>query len=610
MASSKNIVVFGSINQDFFTYVERFPRPGESVRGNMFKISNGGKGANQAVAIALLGADVAMIGMVGNDIFANAVLKNLEESNVNTDLIQRMPTNTGCAVITVNEQGENNIIITPGANDNMSAKRAIELEKQIGSANLIICQSEIPEEANIQAFQIAKQHGVKTFLNPAPCNKNMNRHILQLTDILCVNETEAETILNKNLSGDGDFKQAARDLLEFGPSLAIITLGKRGALLAYHKDQEVQLDEVGAPKVEAVDTTGAGDCFAGAFACLFVNHPQLSYKEMVGKASQIAAISVKRHGCQPSYPYVERFPRQNETVFSNKFLMANGGKGASAAVMASLIGADVKLIGQTGDDIFADSCLKMLSKVGINTQHIVRNRNATTAIAIIQVDSKGENCLVTHLGANMEFMPDQIKQFETQIASAKILLCQNEIPHESNLTAFRLARKHNVTTFLNAAPYRDGITLEDELFKLTNILCTNETETEALIGRQLQCIGDFEKAARDLLKVGPKYVIVTLGENGCLVAEQLEDGSVKVNKFDAIKVEVVDTTGAGDCFCGAFAYFYVSGLGVNDCAKKAAQVASLSTTRPGNQSSYPTKEEAKEFMFIVKNNQLSTRATP
>ncbi|KAI6185447.1 Ribokinase [Aphelenchoides besseyi] len=285
-------------NDHRLCYVERFPRPGESVRGKKFELGNGGKGANQAVASAKLGATVKMIGMVGDDMFGEHNLENLRKAGVNTELVVKQKYSpTGCAAITVDENGENNIVINPGANAYLTPERARELESEIAKAEMIICQAEVPEDANLEALRLARKHGVKTVFNPAP-GYDMNRKILEFTDIICTNETETECIVQSKLNSVDEFKDAAKKMLDYGPRMAIITLGEKGVLVAERSNGDVKVDHVESEK-------GAGDCFCGSLVHLLVNCPELKTLEAVRKASQIAALSVQKCGCQSSYPTIE-----------------------------------------------------------------------------------------------------------------------------------------------------------------------------------------------------------------------------------------------------------------------------------------------------------------
>ncbi|CAD5234426.1 unnamed protein product [Bursaphelenchus xylophilus] len=312
--SDKEIIVFGSVVQDLVSFVERYPKPGEAIRGKKFELFNGGKGANQAFIIAKLGGKVAMVGNVGDDIFGEANIEGLKKVGVRTDLFTKSEgIATGTGAVTVNDTGENCIVVTLGANMEMRKDRAWEIEEHIKKAFMIIAQNEIPQEANVEAFKVAKKHGVKTFLNPAPGLSDLDRSILPLTDIICVNENEAEFITQLTLKTLDEFKQAAIFIVkELGPSIAIVTLGPQGALIAEKKeDGEIELNKVDAPKVNAVDTTGAGDCFCGSLAYLLTNRPELGIVEAAKKAVHIAAISVSRPGPQASYPSLEELKDLN-----------------------------------------------------------------------------------------------------------------------------------------------------------------------------------------------------------------------------------------------------------------------------------------------------------
>jgi len=304
---SKEILVFGSIVQDLISYVERYPRPGESVRGKQFKLWCGGKGANQAVMASKLGAKVRMVGMVGEDIFGDANINSMKANGVNTDLISKTnksSTATGC--VTVTDDGENCIVVTLGANLEIEPSRADEIEEQIAKSSIVLIQSEIPQETNLRVFEIARKHGVKTFLNPAPGRSDLERQLLPLTDIICTNQNEAEFITGLTLKTLDEYKEAAAKMLEYGPKIAIVTMGSDGALVAEKSDSgEVIVGKVAAPKVQAVDTTGAGDCFCGSLVYFLTEHPELTILEVAEKAAHVAAISVSRHGVQESYPTVE-----------------------------------------------------------------------------------------------------------------------------------------------------------------------------------------------------------------------------------------------------------------------------------------------------------------
>jgi len=301
MSLSKPIVIVGSIVQDCVSYTERFPNPGESVRGNDFKLGSGGKGANQGVQAAKLGASVTMIGRVGNDMFGAANINGLKEAGVNVEYIEKSDTApTSVACITVDHKGENSIVVTLGANLELSTERVKELEDVIAGAAMVLCQFEIDEKTNYAAFELARKHNVTTFYNAAPGKPGMDKEILKVTDILCTNENETEFLTGKKLSSVEDFKEASRELLQHGPKTVVVTLGAKGVLVT---DQE-SLELIEVPRVKAVDTTGAGDSFCGSLAFLIAKYPDKTVAELSRNASKIASMSVQKHGTQSSYPAI------------------------------------------------------------------------------------------------------------------------------------------------------------------------------------------------------------------------------------------------------------------------------------------------------------------
>ncbi|KAE9550769.1 hypothetical protein FO519_006021 [Halicephalobus sp. NKZ332] len=302
MSKSNEIIIVGSIVQDCISYAERFPKPGESIRGRDFKLGSGGKGANQCVQIAKLGGNAVMIGRVGNDMFGDSNLKSLSESGVNVELIEKSRTApTATAAITVVDEGENSIVVTLGANLELSVEKINELESHIARSALLMCQFEIREETNLAAFKIAKKHNVITFYNAAPGSPSMRKDILEFTDILCTNENETEFIVGRELKSLEDFKKAAHELVSFGPKIIVITLGPKGVLVL----ENDELSHIEVPFVKAVDTTGAGDSFCGSLAFLLVRYREKSVTELSKIASKIASMSVQKHGTQSSYPTAE-----------------------------------------------------------------------------------------------------------------------------------------------------------------------------------------------------------------------------------------------------------------------------------------------------------------
>lgn len=294
------VCVVGSCNVDLLSRVPRIPAPGETLAGSSFQIGFGGKGANQAVMAAKLGADVRFVGRVGRDVFGTDTLRNFRELGIDTTYIGIDDTlSSGVAPIFVDENtGQNSIVIVHGANFGFGPDKVRAAKSAIQSAAVVICQLEIRVEASLEAFRVAREAANPpiTILNPAPAG-DMPEELLRLTDIFIPNEIEAAALVNMPVDTDAQTEAAARALQARGPKTVIVTLGKRGALVV-DGDQPAVL--VPAQTVKAVDTTGAGDSFVGSLACLLAEGRPL--RDAVATASAIATRSVLKHGTQSSFP--------------------------------------------------------------------------------------------------------------------------------------------------------------------------------------------------------------------------------------------------------------------------------------------------------------------
>ncbi|MGW4126734.1 MULTISPECIES: ribokinase [Amycolatopsis] len=279
---TSQVLVIGSANADLVVPVDRRPGGGETVLGGDTILSPGGKGANTAVAAARLGADVALLGAVGDDPYGELLKRSLAESGVDTGSLHTSERPTGIAYITVTPDGENSILVSPGAN---SALRPEDVD--LDGAEIVVLSLEIPLETVEHAVAKAVDHHVKTLLNLSPAAE-LSAKTLQGLDVLLVNEHEAAFLLG----GEADFPK----LLDLGPKAAVVTLGAKGAAVVTADG----VTEVPSPKVEAVDTTGAGDAFAGALATSLAKGEQLV--DAAREAVKVAAITVTRQGAQPSYP--------------------------------------------------------------------------------------------------------------------------------------------------------------------------------------------------------------------------------------------------------------------------------------------------------------------
>ncbi|WP_295804758.1 ribokinase [uncultured Corynebacterium sp.] len=288
-----SMCVVGSINADLVVHTARHPKPGETLLGHGGEITAGGKGANQAVAAALLGAPVTFVGAVGSDAYAAPAMRYLEASGVNLEHVARTDEVTGLAVITVDGQGENTIIVVPGANALVDAPFVTAHSSPITESELVLLQGEIPADGFAKAVELATSRVV---INLAPVVK-VDRDALLKADPLLANEHEAGLILEQlGLSGEGAPAQLAQRLREAGFASVVLTLGAKGALVA----EGTSLVAVPSPQVTAVDTTGAGDAFAGALCARLLLGDDLV--EAATYAARVGAYAVTGEGAQASYP--------------------------------------------------------------------------------------------------------------------------------------------------------------------------------------------------------------------------------------------------------------------------------------------------------------------
>ena len=290
------IGVVGSSNVDVVTYVERMPVWGETIAAPRFEMSFGGKGANQAVAAAKLGAEVVMVSKVGDDLLGENVLGNFAALGVDTKHVGRVAgQSTGTATILVNPAGENFILIVKGANGDLTPGDVEAAADDLKSCDLILLQLEVPLETVYAALEFGKRHGVKTVLNPAPAVTTLDPEKVRLASFVTPNETELAILTGLKVESEDEIETAAKRLLDAGNETVIVTLGARGALLAT-PDGFRRIPPV---KVKAVDTTGAGDAFIGSFARYFA--AGLSLDAALGKATRYAALSVTKRGAQKSF---------------------------------------------------------------------------------------------------------------------------------------------------------------------------------------------------------------------------------------------------------------------------------------------------------------------
>jgi ribokinase len=277
--------------------------------------------------------------------------------------------------------------------------------------------------------------------------------------------------------------------------------------------------------------------------------------------------------------YVPRLPRVGETLHGTQFRMGYGGKGANQAVMAAKLRAEVTMVCKLGRDVFGEGTLENFRAYGVDTTHVTFTEDAFSGVAPIAVDPEGRNAIIIVTGANDLLSLDDLERARPAIAAAEVVVCQLEVPVETTLSALRIAREEGVRTIFNPAPARDD--LPDELFRLSDVICPNEPETELLTGMPAG-----KEAARELLARGVGAVALTLGEHGCLLVE-----GDSVTEVPVAPVRAVDTTGAGDAFVGALATFLAAGHSPVDAAERSNAVAALSVQGRGTQTSFPSADD-------------------
>jgi len=289
-----DILVVGSLNADLVVRAPRFPQPGETISGEDLQVIAGGKGANQAVAAARLGSSVSMLGRVGKDSFGDLLVDNLKSNHVDAQLVQRDDASTGTAIIIVDSNGQNSIILSAGANGKVSAEDLASFPDH----KLLLLQLEIPLETVLSAAKRAHENGLRVILNPAPAQV-IPTELVALADFIIPNETELSLLTGMDVKDVSSTEQAAHVLLQRGAKSVIVTLGSKGALIV----SNTQVTHVDTYKVNVVDTTAAGDAFIGGFATALLKNKSL--EEAVRYGCACGALATTKFGAQPSLPTKE-----------------------------------------------------------------------------------------------------------------------------------------------------------------------------------------------------------------------------------------------------------------------------------------------------------------
>lgn len=279
--------------------------------------------------------------------------------------------------------------------------------------------------------------------------------------------------------------------------------------------------------------------------------------------------------------YAPRLPKLGETLPGTRFHMGFGGKGANQAVMAAKLGGDVTIVTRVGQDLFGDDTRKNFATYGIDTTYVAASADSFTGVAPIWVEeSSGDNAIIVALGANDLLSAADIAAAQGALAAAQVMVCQWEIQTETVLAALRCAHEAGTRTIFNPAPVREE--LPAEVYRYTDILCPNESETELLTGMPVATQDEAIAAARSLLARGVGTVILTLGARGSLLVTPETAQAIPTPS-----VRAVDTTGAGDCYVGSLAYFLAAGKSLPAAMARASRIAAISVQASGTQSSFP-----------------------
>jgi ribokinase len=292
-----DVLVIGSLNADLVVRAPHFPQPGETISGDDLHIIPGGKGANQAVAAARQGSSVAMLGRVGKDGFGDFLLDNLKNNHVDISSVERDEASTGTAIIVVDENGQNSIVLSAGANGKLTSEDVKKHSPGFQAMKCVLLQLEIPLETVLYAAQSSFMDDALVILNPAPA-RPLPDGLLKAVGYLIPNETELSILSGMQVTDIASAEKAARALQEHGTFTVIVTLGEKGALIVDKFDGEAQL--IPSFKVDAVDTTAAGDAFIGGFASALLRG--LEIEEAVKYANACGALAATKFGAQPSLP--------------------------------------------------------------------------------------------------------------------------------------------------------------------------------------------------------------------------------------------------------------------------------------------------------------------
>jgi len=287
---------------------------------------------------------------------------------------------------------------------------------------------------------------------------------------------------------------------------------------------------------------------------------------------------------------VDRLPKRGQTVLGSDFFIAAGGKGANQAAQIAKLGAKVAFVARVGRDHFGDRSIENLARLGVDTRYIIRDREHPSGAAVIFIDRKGGNQIAVAPSSNRFLSASNIKRARGVIKRSKVVLLQLEVPLGAVKKAIEIARSSGAKVILNPAPFKK---LDNSLLRKVDVLVPNETEAEGLTGVKVKDLTSAIRAGEILLKRKVGFVIITLGRSGCVLIDKFG-----TRHIPAPKVKAIDTTAAGDSFCGALAVAISEGKDLVEAARFASYCAAVSVTRLGAQPSLPNRREVKSFFKI------------
>ena len=632
-----DVVVVGGANVDYLVKGAELPKPGATVTGQLFQEASGGKGANQAVAIARLGGRAAFIACVGSDQRGEALVERLVEECVDTSAIVRHSTApTGVALIAVDASGEKQIVWAPGANERLTPSSIAAAADLFTSTKIVLLQLEIPFETVEAAIRLARAAGVRVVLDPAPAAP-LREAILRDVHVIRPNAFEAWVLTGIEVRDRTSARRAADNLIRRGVRAACV--GAPGGNLLVSDEGETWLPHL---PVEVVDATGAGDAFAGALALALAEGSNLAHAARFAHAA--SALATTKVGAQAALPRRDavmtllgatepatatghqrdttrsavsarrwstgardaaehrareldvvvlgnaheelvvrtpRLPSAGEVVQGDLVAEELGGKGIRQAIAAARLGSRVALVSRVGADPRGDEILSRLRAKGVRTEHVTRDPDARTGIGLVHVDRRGRATIASASGDAMARPSlEDVRAAETLMQRSSVLVSSLALSPECLAEAFRMARRHGTQVILDAEP---GRKFPGRLLRLVDIAVVPARDCGAALGARATGRRQALDAARSLLRRGARAAILRTRRATLLLTRNDEIRVPSPHGRDAEALE------ADDAFCSTLASSLAEDADLVRAATLASAAAALVTARYGEAVEMPTR---------------------